>query len=285
MASFRRLRLAFPKPSASVLIPLIAILYVTVLILLPALQVVAGAFAKGWQPFLEHFTSPDLLSAIRLTLLMAAIAVPANTIFGLAAATAIARRQFPGKALLLSVIDLPFSISPVVVGLMLVLLYSPTNGLFKNVVGSLGWKIIFSWPGMVLATIIVTFPFMAREVIPLLEEEGWDQEEAARTLGATNWQVFWKVTLPSVRWAVLYGLVLTTARALGEFGAVAVVSGNIAGQTQTLPLFVEDSYKQYNTELAYGAALVLGGVGLVSLLLKMAVERLVGDLRENEPMN
>jgi sulfate transport system permease protein len=288
MASSRRLRqqiLSLPKPSASVLVPLIAGLYVAVLILLPALQVVAGAFAKGLGPFLGNLTSPDLISAVKLTLLMAAIAVPANTIFGLAAATAIARRQFPGKALLLSVIDLPFSISPVVVGLMLVLLYSPTHGLLKDGVGLLGWKIIFSWPGMALATIIVTFPFMAREVIPLLEEEGWDQEEAARTLGATSWQVFRKVTLPTVRWAVLYGLVLTTARALGEFGAVAVVSGNIAGQTQTLPLFVEDSYKQYDTELAYGAALVLGGVGLVSLLLKIVVERLVGGAKETKPMN
>ncbi|MFN6339626.1 MAG: sulfate ABC transporter permease subunit CysW [Cyanobacteriota bacterium] len=285
MASVPRLLRAVPKPSASFLIPLIAVAYVTVLILLPALQVVAGALAKGWQPFMENLSSPELLSAIRLTLLMAAIAVPANTIFGLAAATAIARRQFRGKALLLSVIDLPFSISPVVVGLMLVLLYSPTNGLLKNLVGSLGWKIIFSWPGMALATIIVTFPFMAREVIPLLEEEGWDQEEAAHTLGASPWQVFWKVTLPTVRWAVLYGLVLTTARALGEFGAVAVVSGNISGETQTLPLFVEDSYKQYNSELAYGAALVLGGVGLVSLVMKLAVERLVGGAKETKPMS
>jgi sulfate transport system permease protein len=276
---------ALPCPSASVLIPLIACLYVVVIILLPALEVVAGAFAKGLTPFIENLESEELRSAVMLTLRCTLIAVPANTIFGLAAATAIARRQFPGKALLLSVIDLPFSISPVVVGLMLVLLYSPTNGLLGGIVSSLGWKIIFSWPGMALATIIVTFPFMAREVIPLLEEEGWDQEEAARTLGATNWQVFWKVTLPSVRWAVLYGLILTTARALGEFGAVAVVSGNIAGQTQTLPLFVEDAYKQYDTELAYGAALILGGVGLVSLLLKLFVEQMLGGLRENEPMS
>jgi sulfate transport system permease protein len=266
-------------------IPLIACLYVVVIILLPALEVVAGAFAKGLTPFIENLESEELRSAVLLTLRCTLIAVPANTIFGLAAATAIARRQFPGKALLLSVIDLPFSISPVVVGLMLVLLYSPTNGLLGGIVSSLGWKIIFSWPGMALATIIVTFPFMAREVIPLLEEEGWDQEEAARTLGATNWQVFWKVTLPSVRWAVLYGLILTTARSLGEFGAVAVVSGNIAGQTQTLPLFVEDAYKQYDTELAYGAALILGGVGIVSLLLKLFVEQMLGGLRENEPMN
>lgn len=262
------------------LIPVVACLYVGVVVLLPAVSVVAQAFAKGAGPFFEVLSQPDLVSALKLTLLEAAIAVPANVIFGLAAAVAIARKKFRGKALLLSVIDLPFSISPVVVGLMLVLLYSNTHGLLAPLVEGLGWKIIFSWPGMALATIIVTFPFMAREVIPTLEEVGWEQEEAAKTLGANAWQVFWKVTLPTVRWAALYGLILTTTRALGEFGAVAVVSGNIRGLTQTLPLFIEDAYKQYNTEASFAAAVLLGSVAILSLFLKFVVEYLVDSDKE-----
>ncbi len=257
------------------LIVITACLYVGTVILLPALAVIFQAFQKGLAPFVESLQDADLLAALRLTLVDAVIVVPANCIFGLAAATAIARRQFRGKALLLTIIDLPFSISPVVVGLMIVLLYSPNNGLFAGIINHFGIKILFSTPAIVLATIIVTLPFMAREVIPLLEEEGWDQEEAAKTLGAKNWQVFWKVTLPSIRWAALYGAILTTARALGEFGAVSVVSGNIRGKTQTLPLFVEDAYKQYNTELAYGAAVLLMGVAVVSLVLKILLEQIL----------
>ncbi len=276
----KRTRRSISSKLLGALIPVIACLYVGVVVLLPAVSVVAQAFAKGAGPFFEVLSQPDLVSALKLTLLEAAIAVPANVIFGLAAAVAIARKKFRGKALLLSVIDLPFSISPVVVGLMLVLLYSNTHGLLAPLVEGLGWKIIFSWPGMALATIIVTFPFMAREVIPTLEEVGWEQEEAAKTLGANSWQVFWKVTLPTIRWAALYGLILTTTRALGEFGAVAVVSGNIRGLTQTLPLFIEDAYKQYNTEASFAAAVLLGSVAILSLFLKFLVEYLVDSDKE-----
>ena len=257
------------------LIPGFAFLYIGIFVLLPAVNVLVEAFAKGLPVFLQNLQNEQLLQSVKLTLLMLVIAVPANTVFGLAAAWAIARRQFPGKTLLLSIIDLPFSISPVVAGLMLVLLYG-NFGLLGPWLQAHDIKVVFAWPGMALATIIVTFPFMAREVIPSLEEEGWDQEEAARTLGATDWQVFWKVTLPSVKWSVLYGLILTTARAAGEFGAVSVVSGSIAGETQTLPLFVEEAYKSYQTELAYAAALLLATIAIVTLLLKTLLEQRLG---------
>jgi sulfate transport system permease protein len=204
--------------------------------------------------------------------LLAVISLPLNTIFGLCAAWAIARHKFPGRAIVLSIIDLPFSISPVVAGLMIVLLYG-RNGWFGPWLQAHDIKIIFAFPGMVLATAFVSMPFVAREVIPVLEEFGKDQEEAARTLGAKDWQIFWRVTLPSIRWGLLYGLILTNARAMGEFGAVSVVSGNIADQTQSLPLFVEDAYKQYETEAAFSAAVLLALLAVVTLVLKEILER------------
>ncbi|MEY3334083.1 MAG: hypothetical protein RLZZ176_2386 [Cyanobacteriota bacterium] len=197
---------------------------------------------------------------------------PINAVFGLCAAWAIARHKFPGRAIVLSIIDLPFSISPVVAGLMIVLLYG-RQGWFGPWLQSHDIQIIFAFPGMVLATAFVSMPFVAREVIPILEEFGKDQEEAARTLGANDWQTFWRVTLPSIRWGLLYGLILTNARAMGEFGAVSVVSGNIANTTQSLPLFVEDAYKQYETEAAFSAAVLLAFLAVITLVLKEILER------------
>jgi sulfate transport system permease protein len=203
------------------------------------------------------------------------ITVPLNTVFGLCAAWVLARRQFPGRALALSVLDLPFSISPVVAGLMIVLLYGQ-----KGWIG--GWfhardiTLIFALPGMVIATIFVTLPFVAREVIPVLEEMGPEQEEAARILGAKDWQIFWRVTLPNIRWGLLYGVLLTNARAMGEFGAVSVVSGSILGETSTLPIFVEQEYKNYQTESAFSAAVVLALLAAVTLVLKEILERKTG---------
>ena len=250
-------------------------LYLALIILLPALNVFVQAFNGGIAGFLATFTSRPFLNAVGLTVIVALISVPLNTIFGLSAAVAIAHKTFPGRTLLISIIDLPFSISPVVAGLMLVLLYG-SRGWFGPVLEAGGIKVIFALPGMVMATIFVTMPFIAREVLPALEENGTDQEEAAHTLGASPWQTFWRVTLPSIKWSLLYGLILCNARAMGEFGAVAVVSGNISGKTQTLPLYVEDAYIQYNTQSAYAAAVLLACLAIVTLVLKHFLERNAG---------
>ncbi|MEA5550571.1 sulfate ABC transporter permease subunit CysW [Anabaena cylindrica UHCC 0172] len=250
----------------------IAIAYLSLVQYIPTLNVFYQAFKKGVGPFVSNLTRPEFLHAAWLTLLLALIAVPINTVFGLCAAWAISRHKFPGRAIVLSIIDLPFSISPVVAGLMLVLLYG-RQGWFGPWLESHDIQIIFAFPGMVLATAFVSMPFVAREVIPVLEEFGKDQEEAAKTLGANDWQTFWRVTLPSIRWGLLYGLILTNARAMGEFGAVSVVSGNIGNTTQSLPLFVEDAYKQYETESAFSAAVILALLAVVTLVLKEILER------------
>lgn len=250
----------------------IAVGYLGLVQYIPAINVFVAAFKKGVGPFFENLSAPAFLFAAGLTVTLALIAVPLNAVFGLCAAWAIARNNFPGKAIVLSIIDLPFSISPVVAGLMIVLLYG-RQGWFGPWLQAHDIQIIFAFPGMVLATAFVSMPFVAREVIPVLEEFGSDQEEAARTLGANDWQIFWRVTLPSVRWGLLYGLILTNARAMGEFGAVSVVSGNIAEKTQSLPLFVEDAYKQYQTEAAFSAAVLLALLAVVTLVLKEILER------------
>ncbi|BAZ88519.1 sulfate ABC transporter permease subunit CysW [Dolichospermum compactum] len=250
----------------------VAISYLFLVQYIPAINVFFEAFKKGSGPFLSNLAKPEFLHAAWLTLLLAAISIPVNAVFGLCAAWAIARHKFPGRAIVLSIIDLPFSISPVVAGLMIVLLYG-RQGWFGPWLQAHNIQIIFAFPGMVMATAFVSMPFVAREVIPILEEFGKDQEEAARTLGANDWQTFWRVTLPSIRWGLLYGLILTNARAMGEFGAVSVVSGNIANTTQSLPLFVEDAYKQYETEAAFSAAVLLAFLAVITLILKEILER------------
>ncbi|MGL4499270.1 MAG: sulfate ABC transporter permease subunit CysW [Planktothrix sp.] len=250
----------------------IALLYLALVLFIPAIAVFYEAFHKGTQEFILAINSSDFQKAMQLTLIIALIVVPINTVFGLCAAWVIGRNQFRGRTLLISIIDLPFAISPVVAGLMIVLLYG-RNGWFGPALQNLDIQVLFSLPGMVLATLFVSLPFVAREVIPVLEELGSEQEEAARTLGAQDFQIFWRVTLPNIKWGLLYGVLLTNARAMGEFGAVAVVSGLISGRTLTLPTFVEQAYKNYQTEAAFGAATILALLALVTLVLKEILER------------
>lgn len=242
-----------------------------VLIVLPLGVVFQQAFAKGFDAYLEPLTHPDALAAIKLTLLVAAISVPLNAVFGVAAAWAIARFEFKGKSLLVTFIDLPFSMSPVVSGLVWVLLFG-AQGWFGEWLRDHDIKIIFATSGLVLATVLVTLPFVARELIPLMQDQGADEEAAALTLGAGGWTTFYRVTLPNIRWALLYGVLLCNARAMGEFGAVSVVSGSVRGLTTTLPLHVEVLYNDYEFVGAFAAASILAGLGLVTLILKTSLE-------------
>ena len=253
----------------------IVVAYFGLILLVPTVYVFIGAFSNGVAGFLGTLASREFLNALKLTLMAVAIAVPLNVIFGLCAALVLARKSFRGRTFLLSVIDLPFSISPVVAGLMLVSLYG-RQGLLNPVLQAIDLRIIFSFPGIVLATILGGMPFVAREVIPVLEEIGDEEEEAARTLGANGWQTFWRVTLPSIRWALVYGIILTTARAMGEFGSIAIVSSNLIGRTQTLTLYVDSAYRNYNSQGAFAAAVVLACLAAVTLVVKQVLEHLYG---------
>ena len=249
----------------------IALAFSLLFLLIPLAVVFTEAFKKGWQTYLLAISDPDALSAIRLTLMTAAIAVPANLIFGVAASWAIAKFEFRGKSLLLTLIDLPFSVSPVISGLIYVLLFG-AHGWFGAWLMERDIQILFAVPGIVMATVFVTFPFVARELIPLMQTQGNEEEEAALVLGASGWRTFWDVTLPNIKWGLLYGVILCNARAMGEFGAVSVVSGHIRGETNTMPLQVEILYNEYNFAAAFAVASLLALLALVTLALKSFIE-------------
>ena len=249
----------------------IALAFSLLFLLIPLAVVFTEAFKKGWQTYLLAISDPDALSAIRLTLMTAAIAVPANLIFGVAASWAIAKFEFRGKSFLLTLIDLPFSVSPVISGLIYVLLFG-AHGWFGAWLMEHDIQILFAVPGIVMATVFVTFPFVARELIPLMQTQGNEEEEAALVLGASGWRTFWYVTLPNIKWGLLYGVILCNARAMGEFGAVSVVSGHIRGETNTMPLQVEILYNEYNFAAAFAVASLLAFLALVTLALKSFIE-------------
>ncbi|MFM8791471.1 MAG: sulfate ABC transporter permease subunit CysW [Solirubrobacterales bacterium] len=260
----------------------IAIGYLAAILVIPLGIMFWKTFGEGLAGPIETVTSEEGLHAFWMTMLCAGIAVPLNTIFGVAAALVLVRQKMRGKAFLNVLIDLPFAVSPVVIGLSLLLVYGE-QGWFGGALSDVGIKIIFSTPGLVLATIFVSLPFVVREVQPVLQEIGTDQEEASSTLGATSWQTFWRITLPSIRWGLTYGVVLATARALGEYGAVAVVSGKISGQTETLPLLVENEYANFNTEGAYAAAIVLALIAITVLVAMNLIRRRSEQAGEPEP--
>jgi sulfate transport system permease protein len=251
-----------------------ALLFLTLFLFVPLASVFTEAFRKGVGVYLAAISEPDALSAVKLTLVAALISVPLNLVFGIAAAWCIAKFDFRGKNILLTLIDLPFSVSPVIAGLIYVLVFG-LQGWFGEWLRDHDLKIIFAVPGIVLATVFVTFPFVARELIPLMQAQGIEQEEAARVLGANGWQIFRRVTLPNVKWALLYGVILCNARAMGEFGAVSVVSGHVRGQTNTMPLHIEILYNEYQFAAAFAVASLLAGLALVTLVLKYAVEQRV----------
>lgn len=251
-----------------VILTAIALLFFTVMLLIPLISVFVKAFEQGTKVYFAAISDPMALSAIKLTLLTIAIVVPINTIFGVIAAWAVAKFKFKGKNLLITVIDLPFAISPVVAGLIFVLLFSTSHGILAALLNELGLKIIFAPPGIIIATLFVTLPFVARELIPLMESQGTAEEEAALTLGASGIKTFWLITLPNIKWALIYGVMLTAARSAGEFGAVSVVSGHIRGLTNTVPLHVEILYNEYKFTAAFAVASLLTLIALINLIIK-----------------
>ena len=263
-------------PAAKALLIAAAVIYIAVMLLLPLGAVLYEALRQGWNAWVSAVTDPDARESIKLTLIVAAISVPLNTTFGIAAAWAVAKFQFRGKTALIALIELPFSVSPVVSGLVFVLLFG-AQGWFGPWLERHDIRIIFALPGLVLATLFVTFPFVARQLIPLMSAQGSADEEAALTLGASGWQAFWRVTLPNIRFGLLYGVLLCNARAMGEFGAVSVVSGHIRGETNTMPLQVEALYNDYDFVAAFAVASLLALLALVTLALKSALEWRYGD--------
>jgi sulfate transport system permease protein len=253
-----------------------AVLVVLLLLVMPLAMVLGAAFSEGVKVWAAALTEPDALAALELTLMTAAIVIPLNAFFGLATAWAVTRFEFRGKQVLLALVDLPFAVSPVVAGLCLVLLFG-REGWFASLLDAWGLKILFARPGIVLATLFITFPFVARELIPLMQQQGAEEELAARSLGAGAWQVFRRVTLPNIKWALLYGVLLCGARAMGEFGAVSVVSGHIRGLTNTLPLHIEILYNEFNATAAFAVASLLAGLALVTLVVRFWLEARHGD--------